>query len=120
MPCLNLTGGEPWAETLGVMLFPDHELKRRAVIATLWAGFYPKYEEAGFEPLPRSVLLSIMQASTAARVEKAEMDRGWYHARIAGEQLKVLAAIAAVDPRRASWKMATRIVAHHGQQPGAT
>src|SRR5438132_7348162 len=60
MPFLKLTAGEPWAETWGVMLFPDDEPKRRAYIARLWAGFYPIFEEANVgEPVPRSVLLSI-------------------------------------------------------------
>jgi len=47
MPYLNLVRGEPWAETWGVMLFPDDEAARRALIATLWSGFYPKYENSG-------------------------------------------------------------------------
>jgi hypothetical protein len=39
MPYLNLSRGEPWAETWGVMLFPDDDAARRAFIATLWLGF---------------------------------------------------------------------------------
>jgi hypothetical protein len=57
MPYLNLIGGEPWAETLGVMLFPEDEAKRRAYIAEVWLHICPAYDEAGVgPPLPRSVL----------------------------------------------------------------
>jgi hypothetical protein len=111
LPYLNLNRGEPWAETLGVMLFPDDEGKRRAYIASLWAGFYPIYEETNAgEPLPRSVLLSVMKASAAVPIEQAELKARRYEGMIAGELFKVLAAIAGSDPRRASWNAASRLV----------
>ena len=49
MPYLNLERGEPCAELWGLMHFPEDEAKRRGYIATLWSGFYPKYERAGLE-----------------------------------------------------------------------
>ena len=66
MPYLNLAQGEPWAETWGTMHFPEDEAKRRSYIARLWSRFYPIYEKTGAgEPLPRSVLLSVMEAAEA-------------------------------------------------------
>jgi len=111
VPYLNITAGEPWAETWGVMLFPEDELKRRAYIARLWAGFYPIYEEASFgEPVPRSVLVSIMKAAAAAPIDKAEIKARYHDGMVAGEQLKVLAAIAQSQPKRASWNTASELV----------
>jgi hypothetical protein len=108
---LNITAGEPWAETWGVMLFPEDELKRRAYVARLWAGFYPTYEEANLgEPVPRSVLLSIMKAAAADPIDQAEIKARHYEGMVAGEQLKVLVAIAQSQPKRASWNTASKLV----------
>jgi hypothetical protein len=108
---LNITAGEPWAQTWGVMLFPEDELKRRAYIARLWAGFYPTYEEANLgEAVPRSVLLSIMKAAAADPIDKAEIKARYYDGMVAGEQLKVLVAIAQSQPKRASWNTASKLV----------
>jgi len=94
MPYLNLTRGEPWAETWGVMLFPDNEAKRRAFIAGLWLGFYPAYEKSGTgEAVPRSVLLSVMEAAARA-VERDEIADRRYKGLAAGDLLKVLFALA--------------------------
>jgi hypothetical protein len=84
------------------MLFPEDELKRRAYVARRWMGFYPTYEEANLgEPVPRSVLLSIMKAAAAADpIDQAELKARDYEGMIAGEQLKVLAAIAQSQSKR--------------------
>src|SRR5262249_12725141 len=111
MPYLKLVQGEPWAETWGVMHFPDDEAKRRAFIGKLWSGFYPIYETTGAgPPLPRSVLLSIMEAAVSAAVERAEIKDRWCRGMAAGEQLKVLFVIAQTEPERASWNAGTRLV----------
>jgi hypothetical protein len=111
MPYLNLTGGEPWAETWGVMLFPDNEAKRRAFVAGLWLGFYPAYEKSGTgEAVPRSVLLSVMEAAAAGAVERDEIADRRYRGLAAGDQLKVLFALAQTQSKRASWNAATRLV----------
>jgi hypothetical protein len=111
MPYLNLAGGEPWAETWGVMLFPDDEAKRRAFIAGLWLGFYPIYEKAGAgEPVSRSVLLSVMEAAAATAVERDEIADRRYKGLAAGDQLRVLFAVAHTEAKRASWNSATRLV----------
>jgi hypothetical protein len=111
MPYMNLARGEPWAETWGVMHFPEDEAKRRAFVAALWSGFYPIYErtEAG-ELVPRSVLLSIMEAAEATPVERAEIADRRYKGLAAGEQLKVLFAIAQTEPKFAAWNTAARLV----------
>jgi hypothetical protein len=111
VPYLNIAAGEPWVETWGVMLFPEDEIKRRTYIARLWAGFYPTDEEAKFgEPIPRSVLLSIMKAAVAAPIDEAEIKARYYEGMVAGEQLKVLVAIAQSQPKRASWNTASKLV----------
>jgi hypothetical protein len=103
--------GEPWAETWGVMLFPEDERQRRAYIAHLWAGFYPIFEEANIgEPVERSVLLSIMRVIAATPIDHEELKGRYYQGMAAGEQFKVLAAIAGGQPKRASWNAASRLV----------
>ena len=109
MPYLNLNQGEPWAETLAVMHFPDDAAKRQAYLAKLWSGFYPAYEEAGAgELVPRSVFLSVM-AAVAADVDRDEIADRRYKGLAAGEQLKVLFALAQTEPKRASWNAAARL-----------
>ena len=101
MRYLTITAGEPWAETWGVMLFPEDQLKRRAYIARLWAGFYPIDEEANLgESVPRPVLLSIMKAAAVDCIDKAEIYARYYDGMVSGEQLKVLIAIAQSQPAR--------------------
>jgi hypothetical protein len=111
MPYLNLAQGEPWAETWGIMLFPDNEPARRAFIATCWLGFYPKYEKSGSgEPMARSVLLSVMEDAAAMAITPDEIATRLHKGLAAGEQLKVLFALAQTAPARASWNAATRLV----------
>jgi len=111
MPYLNLVRGEPWAETWGVMLFPDDEIARRAFIATLWLGFCPKYETLRLgEPMPRSVLLSVMETAATMAIPPDEIATRQDKGLAAGEQLKVLFALAQTDPKRASWSAATRLI----------
>jgi len=93
------------------MLFPDDEAARRALIATLWSGFYPKYEKSGSgEPMPRSVLLSVMEAAVAMAITPDKIADRRSKGLAAGEQLKVLFALAQTAPERASWSAATRLV----------
>ena len=72
MSYLNLAAGEPWIETLGVMLFPDDERKRQGFIARHWSGFYPRYIETGGEPLDRAVELAIMKGLRPTRLSTAK------------------------------------------------
>jgi len=108
MPYLNLSRGEPWAETWGVMLFPDDEAARRAFIATLWLGFYPRYAKSRLgELMPQSVPLSVMEAAAGMAIAPDEIAARRYKALAAGEQLKVLFALAQTEPNSASWNAAT-------------
>jgi len=110
MPYLNLTRGEPWAETWAVMLFPDDAAKREAYLAKHWSGFYPAYEESGAgELVPRSVLLSVMKAAAATDVDRDEIADRRYKGLAAGEQLKILFALAQTEPKVAAWNSATRL-----------
>jgi hypothetical protein len=111
MPYLNLARGEPWAETWAVMHFPDDAAKRQAYCAKLWSGFYPAYEEAGAgELMPRSVLLSVMKAAAATDVYRDEIADRRYKGLAAGEQLKVVFALAQTEPELAAWNAAARLV----------
>ena len=88
MRYLTITAGEPWAETWGVMLFPEDQLKRRAYIARLWAGFYPIDEEANLgESVLRPVLLSIMKAAAVDCIDKAEIYARYYDENLYGDVL---------------------------------
>ena len=73
----------------------------------------PVYEEAKLgEPVGRSVLLSIMRTAAAVdSIDKAEIGTRYWEGMLAGEQLKVLAAIAQSQPNRASWNAAWKLVA---------
>jgi hypothetical protein len=111
MTYLNLPRGEPWAATWAVMHFPDDAAKRQVFLAKLWSGFYPIYEKTGAgEPLPRSVLLSVMEAAVATSLQRDELADRHYKGLAAGEQLKMLFALAQTEPKRASWHAATRLV----------
>jgi hypothetical protein len=93
------------------MHFPDDQAKRQAYIAGLWSGFYPIYEKAGLgEPVPRSVLLSVMETAAATAVERDEIAVRRHKGLAAGEQLKVLFAIAQIGSKHASWNAAARLV----------
>jgi hypothetical protein len=77
------------------MHFPDDEAARRAFIATLWLGFYPKYAKSGMgEPMPESVLLSVMEAAAAMAIPHDEIADRRYKGLVAGGLLKVLFALA--------------------------
>jgi hypothetical protein len=93
------------------MHFPDDEAKRQGYIATLWSGFYPKYENAGLgELVPRSVLLSVMEVATAAPIVRNEIADRRRKGLAAGDQLRVLFAVAQTEPKLASWNAAARLV----------
>jgi hypothetical protein len=111
MPYLNLARGEPWAETWAVMHFPEDEAKRQAFVAKLWSGFYPEDENTVLrESVPRSLLVSVMKAAAATAVERDEIVDRRYKGLAAGEQLKVLFAMAQTEPKFAAWNAAARLV----------
>ena len=60
------------------------------------------------EPLPRSVLLSVMKAAATMVIAPDEIADRRYKGLAAGEQLKVVFALAQTEPKRASWTAATR------------
>jgi len=113
VPYLNIRTDEPAVEIWAVILFPDDERRRQAYVARLWERFYPVYEEAKLgEPVGRSVLLSIMRTAAAVdSIAKAEIGTRYWEGMLAGEQLKVLSAIAQSQPSRASWNAASKLVA---------
>jgi hypothetical protein len=120
MPYLNLTRGEPWAETWAVMHFPEDEARRRTYIAKLWSGFTPIYEKTGAgKPMPRSVLLSVMEAAVAIPLQRDELADRHYKGLAAGEQLRLLFALAQTEPKRASWNAAARLVEWQTQKSRA-
>jgi hypothetical protein len=110
MPYLNLTRGEPWAGTWAVMHFPDDAAKREVFIAKLWSVFYPIYEKTGGEPMPRSVLLSVMETAVTIPLQRDELVDRHYKGLAAGEQLRWLFALAQTEPKLAAWNTAARLV----------
>jgi hypothetical protein len=60
--------------------------------------------------MPRPVLLSVMEAAAAKAIAPDEITSRRYKGLAAGEQLKVVIALAKTDPKRASWKTATQLV----------
>jgi hypothetical protein len=113
VPYLNLGVGEPAAEIWSVMLFPEDDRKRAVYMARLWQGFYPTFEEDNLgEPVARPVLLSIMKTAAAVDlIDRAELKARHWEGMLAGEQLKVRAAIVQSQPKRASWNAAAKLVA---------
>jgi hypothetical protein len=94
------------------MHFPDDAAKREVFIAKLWSGFYPIYEKTGAgKPMPRSVLLSVMQTAVAIPLLGDELADRHYKGLVAGEQLRWLFALAQTEPKKlAAWNTAARLV----------
>ena len=122
MPILPLDHPEPFAATLGVMLYPgedEEDRKRaRAFAARYLAEPLRLFHEAGgsltYEQLAR------IASDAGARLD--DLDDRWWSGTATGEIFKVFFALAQTDPSLASWANATRIAeriaARHGV-PGA-
>jgi hypothetical protein len=113
MPTIAVDTYQPWPELWGVMLFPDDQAKRRALAAVLGQGIYVKYRKAGFPRLPESTILSAMSAVSGAPLSQEECGRRQYFGELTGETLKLIASIAEVDPRRANWNTAKKLIGWH-------
>ena len=112
MPILNLAAVEPFSETWSAMIFPRDSGKRRAYVARVRRGFYPRAYDGGLRPLSEEELVGWMKDENATPVDCGEIDDRRKKGLLAGDLLKVLFAIAADDPKRATWNTAARLLEH--------
>jgi hypothetical protein len=109
VPILPLDHPEPFAATLGVMLYPrtdnDDPAKARAFASQFLATPIRRAEEAGYE-LPREVLKSI---AMAAGYPLDDLEKRWWGGWATGELFKTLWALFNTDPALASWNNAVKI-----------
>jgi hypothetical protein len=107
MPILPLDYPEPFAATLGVMLYPaiEEATKARAFAAQFLAGPIRRLREAGhrlsYEALERIVM--------DAGQRLTDLDVRWWGGSATGETFKTLFALANTDPVLASWSNAITI-----------
>jgi len=105
MPFLPLDYPEPFAATLGVMLYPDDERKARALAAQHLAVPLERLHREGHR-LPYDQLMRIVTGGGELLEDRD--DRVWA-ATATGEQFKALRALYNTDKRLATWNNAIRI-----------
>jgi hypothetical protein len=109
VPILPLDYPEPFAATLGVMLYPrtdnDDPSKARAFAARWLAIPLSRYHEAGHR-LPYEALARIAEGSSATL---ADLHERFWGGTATGELVKTLRALANSDPRCASWNNAVKV-----------
>lgn len=108
MPILPLNYPEPFAATIGVMLYPakNEEKKARAAAASYLVEPIRMLHEAG-QKLPYEKLISIYMDS---KTQIDDRPGRYWGGRVVGEALKVLFALSNTDPTLASWENAFRVV----------
>jgi len=109
VPILPLDHPEPFAATLGVMLYPgidnDDPAKARAFTSHYLATKIERYEKAGHKT-PRDVLLRLVRDG-GQRLD--DLDERWWGGTATGELFKTLWALFNTDPTLATWNNATKI-----------
>jgi len=115
MPILPLDQPEPFAATLGVMLYPgtdDLEKRKAAAFQMHWLSKPIERLHADGRELSYSTLLHLI---TKAGEELEDLDKRWWQATATGELLKTVFALYKTNPALASWnnaaKLATRLSA---------
>jgi hypothetical protein len=110
MPILPLDHPEPFAATLGVMLYPAMDEgdppKARAYAAQYLARAFRRFQESGGTP-PYDVLAPILMD---ADQPLSDLQERWWGGRATGETFKTFFALANTDPALASWEHAVMIV----------
>ena len=109
MPVLPLDHPEPFAATLGVMLYPGDgrdRRKARAFAAQYLAEPLRQFHEAGGR-LDYEALLQIT-TDTGERLD--DLDKRWWGGSATGELFKALFILAKTEPSLASWSNAIKIV----------
>ena len=109
MPILPLDHPEPFAATLGVMLYPgidnDDPAKARAFASHYLATPIERYEEAGHK-ISRDVLLDIVRDGGQVL---DDLDNRWWGGTATGEVFKTIWALFNYDPVLATWNNAVKI-----------
>ena len=119
MPVLPLDHPEPFAATLGVMLYPgtdeDDCRKARAFAAHWIAEPFRSFHEAGYQ-LSYDDLARIMMDSGALL---GDLDDRWRGGTAVGDLFKAFYILAKNDPALASWENAIRIYEVSAQRAGS-
>jgi hypothetical protein len=105
MPVLPLDHPEPFAATLGVMLYPGDGLDRRkarAFAAQYLAEPLRHFHEAG----GRLDYETLLQITTDAGERLADLDKRWWGGTATGEIFKAFFILAHTKPALASWNNA--------------
>jgi hypothetical protein len=110
MPILPLDHPEPFAATLGVMLYPgtdnDEPLKARACAADWLAEPIRRCHEAGHK-ISYEALLRIAMDGRHQLLE--DLDHRWWGGTATGELVKALFALSQTNAALTSWNNAIRI-----------
>src|SRR5882724_10458462 len=108
MPILPLNHPEPFAATLGVMLYPGTDEADRQKAAAFAAHYLAeplrRFHEAG--GALRYEELSRIASDSGARLD--DLESRWWDGTATGELFKTLFALANADPRLASWENAIK------------
>jgi len=109
MPDLPLDYPEPFAATLGVMLYPgvdnDDPPRARAFAAGWLAGPLQRFHDAGY----KLSYDTVVQIATEAGFEFHDLDERWAAGTATGELFKVLWALFNTRRSLTSWNNAIRI-----------
>jgi hypothetical protein len=109
MPILPLDQPEPFAATLGVMLYPgtdDLEKRKAATFQVRWLSKPIERLHADGRKLPYSTLLHL---TTNAGEELEDLDKRWWQATATGELLKTVFALYNTNAALASWNSAAKL-----------
>lgn len=111
MPYLPFDHPEPFAATLGVMLYPgaDEREKAEAFAAHYLAGPLK-------EALSKDVAVDpqvFVQVATSGGVVLDDLDKRWGEGRVMGEVFKIVIALYGTDPNLTSWNNAYSLVTDH-------
>jgi hypothetical protein len=110
MPVLPLNHPEPFAATLGVMLYPgidEVERRKAASFQMLWLAEPIRRLNAERHPISRDTLLHLAMHA-GERLD--DLDKRYWQGTATGESLKVLFALYNTNPGLASWNHAVTIV----------
>lgn len=127
MPILPLDHPEPFAATLGVMLYPGSDPSEQRRASAFAARFLSeplrRYRDAGHS-LPAETLLQLLRDAGGAFGEAQsldDVDARWRAGTATGEMTKAYFILAETDEKRASWNKAVRLAedAAGGRRRGA-
>jgi hypothetical protein len=119
MPFLPLDHPEPFAATLGVMLYPgtnEDERRRASAFAAQWISASLREPlEAGVE-IPQTLLMRI---AADAGAPLTDIQERWWRGTMTGQIFKALYALYCTGEALASWSNAIRLAEHAAQEEGA-